>query len=233
MQIGKIALLTLFPWSTVPLVPDPWGSSRECSSWSQIPEGMNTEMLIMVRLVQCKLAAESLFSGICFLWNCALGSVGLSPERRGNCLWHTGQPSVLRFDSKQLTMPSTQGWGDETSSGEDVVPSNPCGARVPRFRNCPCCAQPMSSPGVNGRHEQIGVAGASGLGGDSLSEWFPMARPAAEEVWAAPAGTRGGEGQCVATCLCSFLPMGAAFSSGWQPLWRGKPEEGSGLFTTK
>lgn len=190
--------------------------------------------IIMVRVVQCQLPADSSFSNIYFLWNCALKSVGLFPERQGNCLWHTGQPSVLRFGCKQLTVPSTPGWRDDISSGEDVVSSNPHGTRVPHFRSSSCCIQPLFSPGVNAWQEQIGVvAGASGLGGTSLSEWLLMARPGAEEVWGAPAGNRGGEGQCVATCLCSFLPMGAALSSGWQPLLRGKPEKGSGLVITK
>lgn len=102
--------------------------------------------IIMVRLVQCKLPADSSFSNIYFLWICALKSVGLFPERQGNCLWHTGQPSVLRFDCKQLTMPSTLGWRDDTSCGEDVVSSNPYGTRVPRFRNSSCCIQPLSQP---------------------------------------------------------------------------------------
>lgn len=102
--------------------------------------------IIMVRLVQCKLPADSSFSNIYFLWIYALKSVGLFPERQENCLWHTGQPSVLRFDCKQLTMPSTLGWRDDTSCGEDVVSSNPCGTRVPCFRNSSCCIQPLSQP---------------------------------------------------------------------------------------
>lgn len=102
--------------------------------------------IILVRLVQCKLPADSSFSNIYFLCHCALKSVGLFPERQGNCLWHTEQPSVLRFDCKQLTVPSTLGWRDDTSAGEDVVSSNPYGTRVPRFRNCPCCIQPVCQP---------------------------------------------------------------------------------------
>lgn len=106
---------------------------------------MSTEMLfvIMVPLVQCKLPADSSFSSTYVLWNCALKSVGLFPEKGGNCLWHAGQPSLLRFDCKQLKMPSTLGLRDSTSSGEDII-SDPYGAQVPCFRSCPCCIQPWS-----------------------------------------------------------------------------------------
>lgn len=137
--------------------------------------------IIMVRLVQCKLPADSSFSSIYSLWNCPLKSVGLFPERQRNCLWHTGQPSVLRFDCKQLTMPSTLGWRDDSSCGEDVVSSNPYGTRVPCFRNFPAAFSLWLSPGVSAQQEQIGVvAGASDLGGASLLEWFPVPQESSE-----------------------------------------------------
>lgn len=104
--------------------------------------------IIMVGLVQCKLPADSSFSNIRSLWNGVLGSVGLFPEGRGNCLWHTGQPSVLRCDCEQLTVPSALGWRDNTSCGEDTVSSSPHGARVPHLRNCAPspCVSPESAP---------------------------------------------------------------------------------------
>lgn len=97
--------------------------------------------ITMVRLVQCKLPAGSLSSNTCFLGNGALKSVGLLPEKGGNCLWHTGQPSVLRFDCEQLTVPS---FGVERQQqfwwGHHFSWSRWCSA--PCFRSCPCCIQP-------------------------------------------------------------------------------------------
>lgn len=64
-------------------------------------------------------------------------------------------------------MPSTLGWRDDTSSGEDVVSSNPVVLRFPASGVLPAASSLCLNPAVNARQEQIGVvAGASGLGGN-------------------------------------------------------------------
>lgn len=160
--------------------------------------------ITMVRLVQCTLPAASSFSNTCFLWHGALKSVGFFPERGGNCLWHTGRPSVLRFDCKQLTVPSTLGWRDSTSSGEDIISPHAGGAQVPCFRSCPCCIQPWSqcparADWCGGCREQPGQ--------NQPFRMIPHGSSCCRRGLRFSSRQWRSEGQCVGTCLCSFLPL--------------------------
>lgn len=116
--------------------------------------------IIMVRLVQCKLPADSSFSNTYFLWNGALGSVGSFPAREEGIAF--GTQANLLFPGLTDSLPCQALWGGETT---------PVLVRM----------------------------------------WFLLIHvvlgfPASGTVPAAPAGNGGGQEQCVATWLCSFLP---------------------------
>lgn len=191
----------------------------------------------MARFVQYKLPADSSFSDVYFLWNFVFKSVGLFPERQGNCLWHTRHPSVLRFDCKRLTMPSTLRWRDDTSSGEDVVSSNPYGTQVPCLRSSSCCIQPLSQPWSQCPARADRCGGWSKRPGrkpaslnDSL--WLILVQKRSEVLQQAIEGVKD-----------SVLPLACVQSCPWVlpflqadshcRLLRGKPEMGSGLFIFK
>lgn len=172
-----------------------------------------------------------------FLWNFPFKSVGLFPERQGNCLWHTRHPSVLRFDCKQLTMPSTLGWRDDTSSGEDVVSSNPYGTWVSCLRSSSCSIQPLSQPWSQCPPRADRCGGWSKRPGRkpaSLNDflWLVLVQKRSEVLQQAIEGVKDSvlPLACVHSCP-RVLPFLQA--DGHCRLPRGKPEKGSGLFIFK